>query len=189
MNMYKIGGHKAVASLLTKAGLKRLKRDESGTTAVEFAFVAIPFITLLVAIFEIGLMLLATYSLDNAVAQTARLVRTGQAQAGSFDPDQFKTQICERSILLPQCMSVLKIDVQAADAPEDLNDVETTDPDTGGVAAGDDLDFTMGNGRQLTQVTAFFEWEYITGFPNLFGATSSKKVIRSSIVQRNEPFN
>ncbi len=70
--------------------LRLLKRDE-GATAVEFGFVGIPFFYLLCVIFETGLMLFTEYTLENGTAQTARLIRTGQAQTGGMSAAEFKT--------------------------------------------------------------------------------------------------
>ena len=58
----------------------RLK-SEGGSAALEFAFVAPVFFALMLGILEIGTMTFAQFALQNAVTQTARLVRTGQAQS------------------------------------------------------------------------------------------------------------
>ena len=55
-------------------------RDERGFTAVEFAMVAMPFLMLLFGTIGIGLFFFTTFSLENAVEQASRQIRTGQAQ-------------------------------------------------------------------------------------------------------------
>ena len=52
--------------------LGRFKRSQGGATAVEFALVAAPFLYLLMAIFETGLMLFSEYVIENGVAKAAR---------------------------------------------------------------------------------------------------------------------
>jgi Flp pilus assembly protein TadG len=68
-------------SILRRA--MRLK-SERGSAALEFAVVAPVFFALMLGILEIGTMTFAQFALQNAVTQTARLIRTGQAQ--SIDP-------------------------------------------------------------------------------------------------------
>ena len=95
-----------------RSGLARLRRDEGGATAVEFAIVALPFIALLVAILETALMFFAGQAMDTAVDQAARMVRTGQAQQQGLDINKFKEQICGQISLLFDCPAGLKIDVE-----------------------------------------------------------------------------
>ena len=56
-------------------------KAERGSAALEFAFVAPVFFALMLGIMEIGVMTFAQFALQNAVTQTARLIRTGQAQS------------------------------------------------------------------------------------------------------------
>lgn len=55
--------------------------SEQGSAAIEFAFVAPVFFALMLGILEIGTMTLAQFSLQNAVTDAGRLIRTGQAQS------------------------------------------------------------------------------------------------------------
>jgi Flp pilus assembly protein TadG len=58
--------------------------SQRGSAALEFAVVAPVFFALMLGILEIGTMTFAQFALQNAVTQTGRLVRTGQAQAINF---------------------------------------------------------------------------------------------------------
>ena len=67
--------------MFMRKGFRRLgKRGNSGSAAVEFALIAPVFFLLLFAIFETGMLFFADMTLENGVAVTARLIRTGQAQ-------------------------------------------------------------------------------------------------------------
>src|SRR5688572_32590660 len=59
--------------------------DKSGASALEFALVATPFLLLIFAALEVGLVYFANFTLENAVSRGARLVRTGQAQTQQLD--------------------------------------------------------------------------------------------------------
>lgn len=58
----------------------RFKRNEDGATAVEFAFIAVPFFALIFAIFELSFIFFGTQMLETATADSARLILTGQQQ-------------------------------------------------------------------------------------------------------------
>src|SRR4029077_14055380 len=94
--------------------LNRLRADANkGSAAVEFAMVAPAFFLLLMGTVEAGVIFFAQSSLQNAVNDTARLIRTGQSACYSLDSnnlcqtmtaDQFRTKVCgEVSTLLPDC--------------------------------------------------------------------------------------
>ncbi len=59
--------------------LERFRRSQSGATAVEFGFVAIPFFGLLFAIFETALMFWTSEVLEESLSQASRRLLTGQA--------------------------------------------------------------------------------------------------------------
>ena len=72
------------------------KRANSGSAMAEFALIAPIFFLMSFAILETGMMFFANMTLENAVAVTGRLIRTGQAQSGNVSQSQFRTAICDR---------------------------------------------------------------------------------------------
>ena len=76
-------------------GARRLQqgaRCRSGATLVEFSLLAFPFLLLLMATFEVGFLYWANQELENATGDAARMVRTGQVQAGNLNQAQLKTR-------------------------------------------------------------------------------------------------
>ena len=78
-------------------------RDASGATAVEFGLVALPFMMMIAAIIDVGTYYLALNALDRGIDETARFVRTGEAQTGGISAtgvadvksvDAFKKTVC-----------------------------------------------------------------------------------------------
>jgi Flp pilus assembly protein TadG len=59
-------------------------RDASGATAVEFGLVALPFLMMLAGIIDVGTYYFALNTLDRGIDETARFIRTGEAQTGGF---------------------------------------------------------------------------------------------------------
>ena len=64
---------------------RRWRRDERGSAAVEFAVIAPIFFFLMFVIAETALVFIAEQVMDNAVFETARLIRTGQVQEPPLD--------------------------------------------------------------------------------------------------------
>jgi Flp pilus assembly protein TadG len=96
----------------TASPLRRFARNNRGVAAIEFALVVLPFLALLFAIIETAMVFFATQVLETAVADSARLVMTGQAQDGGFTQASFKTAVCSRISALFDCKNKMYIDVR-----------------------------------------------------------------------------
>ena len=165
-------------------------RDEKGSVAVEFALTAIPFFVLLFAILEAGIIFFATATLDQAVNDAGRLIRTGQAQAAGLTEEQLTKTICDNVVLLSGCTDNLKIDVRVYN-----NFSSVTFPSimgTDGKVDSNKLAFALGNAGDIVLIRAFYIWPiwspFPTGLANNGGTTSPTRIIQSSVAFRNEPF-
>jgi Flp pilus assembly protein TadG len=67
-------------------------RGERGATMVEFALIMIPFFVILFGIFEVGFVFWGTFELENATADAARQIRTGQIRSNGGEA-AFKNQV------------------------------------------------------------------------------------------------
>src|SRR6187402_1232015 len=76
--------------LLRIGTVRRFARGEDGIAAVEFGIVAAPFLALMFAIMETALVFFASQTLETAVADSSRLIMTGQVQTGNFTETKFK---------------------------------------------------------------------------------------------------
>src|SRR6266705_3556198 len=76
---------------------RRFVRQQSGVAAVEFGMVAVPFLALIFAILESSVIFFAGQALETAVADSGRLIMTGQAQQQGFDQAAFKNSVLPRS--------------------------------------------------------------------------------------------
>jgi len=84
-------------------------RREDGAAAVEFALVAAPFLALMFAILETGLVFFAGQSLDTVAANSARLIMTGQTQ--NMTQTTFMNAVCANVSALFTCSSMM-LDVE-----------------------------------------------------------------------------
>ena len=92
---------------------RRLLRQRKGTAAVEFAFLALPFIVLVVGSIQLFLLLLTQHLLETAAEQVGRKILTGYVQQQALTQAQFITLVCG---LLPATLNCNKviIDVSVA---------------------------------------------------------------------------
>jgi Flp pilus assembly protein TadG len=67
--------------------VKRLRKNEDGATAVEFALVALPFFGLIFAVIEIGIFFFASRYLEDGVFNAGRKALTQQLSSGSSCTD------------------------------------------------------------------------------------------------------
>lgn len=158
--------------------LGRMRRDERGASIVEFALVGAPFFILLMGTFEIGFIYWVNQELENAAGHAARLVRTGQIQAGTSQ-SQLKAEMCSRTAVLVGCATRLRIDVRSG---KSFSDISPPSPLDSNGALKDDASFAFapGVGSDFILVSAFYNWHPLL--------KSSDYVMRASSVARNEPF-
>jgi len=89
---------------------KRFRKEEDGATAVEFAFVALPFFALLFGIMELAIVFFVNSALVHATSEAGRLIRVGNFQACG-GADEFKALVCENMNGMGNCWKNVRIDV------------------------------------------------------------------------------
>lgn len=158
---------------------RRLFRDQGGASLIEFSLIALPFFILLYGTFEIGFVYWANQELEHAAGHGARLVRTGQVQAGGLSQAQLTAQMCSQTAVLVGCTTKLRIDVRSA---KTLTEITPPSPlnGTGGLKDAAEFTFAPGAPNDVVLVSAFYKW------PPLL--KSSDYILRASSVGRNEPF-
>ena len=94
---------------------KRFKKNEDGATAIEFAFVALPFFALLFGIMELAVVFFINSALVQATSEAGRILRVGNFQACG-GVDEFKAIVCENMKGLGNCWKNVRIDVVEGDS-------------------------------------------------------------------------
>lgn len=169
----------------------RWRRDESGTTAIEFAMVAGPFLMLLFGIMGVGLFFFTTFSLENAVERTGRLIRTGQVQQSGMNGQQFKEKVCEIVPGFVDCVNKLRVNVL------NFPDSEAIGPGTTAQCLDQDdnlsdvTNFEVGGPQQVVLIWVCYEWSLASKIPylNLGNMANGSRLIQAATTFRTEPFN
>lgn len=165
----------------------RLWRNTAGATALEFGLVALPFFSLLLAIFETATVFFASGTLENAVNDAAREIRTGQVQDGNISAADFKTLICNKITPLLACDSNLSVDVRSFQNFQQVSFPPPLAPDK---TFQINPVFTPGGSGDIVLVRVFYTWHIVTP---LIGATLANMagnvhLISTATAFRNEPF-
>ncbi len=165
----------------------RFGRDPSGASALEFAILALPLILLMLGAIEVGVIYFANFSLENATAQGARLIRTGQAQAQGFDAAKFKAELCKH-LTPPITCGALKIDVRNFSS---FGSATLTDPLDGDGNLKPNFSYEPGAGGDVVLVRTFYEWKLTAKLPKKIGLSNmgnGNRLIAATAAFRNEPF-
>lgn len=166
---------------------RRFIRDARGSVAVEFALTAIPFFTLLFAIFEAGMVFFASATLDQSLNDAARLIRTGQAQTAGTTVSQLTATVCNNVALLTNCTTKLKLDVRIYTKFSSVAYPAVTD--TNGAVDSSKLQFNLGAAGDIVLIRAFYVWSIMSPFTTgLSNNTSGTRLLQSSVAFRNEPY-
>lgn len=179
--------------------LRRLRGDESGATAIEFAVVAMPFLLLLFGIMSVCLYFFANFSLENAVWQAARAIRTGQMQqnlgiyAGlTTDEDRrnaFKKAMCAKAATFPDCESKAIVIVQSNASFGTI--AEPSCASNGTLLDQSAAGFSTGGASSVVLVTVCYPWEFGGSLPffKLGNLNDGSLLMQASVAFRTEPYN
>ena len=176
-------------SLRRRKLLRRLRRDASkGSAAIEFAFIAPIFFVLLMGTMEAALIFFAQATLQNAVTEAGRLVRTGQVQGDGLTQGQFRTKICDAVAPLLACDGNLTVDVESFGAYGGLSYSPPLDA-SGNVNAAMD-NFAPGAPCSVVLVRAFYTWQVFSPGLNWFlvNMAGNYHLLSAASAFRNEPY-
>ena len=161
----------------------RFARARGGATTVEFAFVALPFLTLVFAIVELGLVFFVSVTLENAVIDTGRKIRTGELQTAGGTAATFKTAVCtEMAWIGAACSDALSLDVRtfagfsASNTAVAANQPQTPCWDPGGPGS-------------VVMVRAYYAWPLITPLLETgLKSSNGKRIVTAVAAFANEPY-
>ena len=174
---------------MARRRLPRLNARRDGSAAVEFAMVALPFMIMLFSVLEIAFVFVLDSVLENAVIETGRLVRTGQADAASYTSTNFKTGVCNRmSIFASGCSAKLTVDVRVI--PQFTNP-NPPDPLGGGGFSATQMTYTNGQPGNLMLVRAWYKHTLFTPFlqSGLSRLGDGSAYLMATTAFRNEPWD
>ncbi|WP_255607962.1 TadE/TadG family type IV pilus assembly protein [Methylosinus sp. Sm6] len=161
-----------------------------GVAAVEFAFIALPLLALLVAIVQIGIVFLAQDELETATEKAARTLLTGHVQQNSSTRDEFIATVCANLPALFECSGVM-VDLRTANA---FSSLDTSTPvltfDRTGNVTNNWL-FETGGAGAIMVLRVIYQFPVVNG-PlrfHLANLPGGKRLLASVAVFKVEPYS
>jgi len=172
---------------------ERFRRDRSGSSAVEFAIVATPFLMFIFGLIAIALYFFIMNSVERGMDQTSRLIRTGQAQATLMTVNQFKQSICDKAGGWVKCN---KLQMFVSRYPDWASVNPSPCVDSSGAvivnsAPGSSLiALYAGTASDIVIVTACYKWELPQKFPyiDLGNMSDGSMMLQTATAFRSEPY-
>lgn len=181
-----VGMRARARRLAMRLGAREFLLAEKGAAAIEFALLAAPFIAILVAILEVGIVFAAQQVLQTATSQAARLIMTGQAQNGGMSAAGFQGQVCANATSLFNCAGIY-VNVQTFAS---FSSIAPTNPVNGGNFNPAGLNYSPGGSGDIVVVQVYYKWPVFTaplGF-NLSNLNDGTDLLVATAAFRNEPF-
>lgn len=170
---------------------RRFARARRGSAAVEFALVLMPFFLLTFGLAEVAMIGFAQTSLDFAVSETARQIRTGQAQTNGVTEAQIRTQLCDEinNFIVMGCDGNLFLDVRRFASFVDAAN-NPPNPIQNNQFSGAGMGYQPGASSDIVVVRVYYRWHVMTPLfePIFQNISGGERILVSTLMFRNEPF-
>ncbi|TPI73922.1 pilus assembly protein [Mesorhizobium sp. B2-8-9] len=170
--------------------------DRRGSTAMEFAMLAIPFALLVFAILESCISFAGQEVMANVTDDVARQLRTGQLQKTNVTEASIKQLICSRlEIMVAKDCPGLLVDLREYPSFADAATAgfKIVDGDIVLVQGTNSMNFTVSPGlaESINMLRVFYKWPVMTDFlaKSMANLKDSKTLHFASVTWQNEPFD
>jgi Flp pilus assembly protein TadG len=174
--------------------LVRFARNSTGSVAIEFSLLVIPFSLLLFAILESCISFAGSQLLANATDDVARQLRTGQLKAATITQESVRKAICDQlEVIVADGCPGLKIDLRKYDTFKEAADMRIVYVGSGSdqELAASNFAFTPGKSMTKNMLRVFYEWPVMTDFMRkaMSNLKGGKTLHYASVTWQNEPFD
>jgi Flp pilus assembly protein TadG len=168
--------------------IARLSRDVAGAAAVEFAMVAVPFLSLILVSLQTATIFFVDGALQTVVQKSARQLMTGSAQLSSLTQSQFQSAVCANAPSFFQCANVM-VDVESASSFSSVSTSPLTLTYNAG-AVTNTWQYSPGNPGDIVILRVMYNWPVVGG-PLAFGLANqpnSNHLLVGTAVFKDEPY-
>lgn len=160
--------------------------DEQGATAVEFSILAVPFFLFLICIIEVALLMANSSILEGATNDAARLIRTGQIQQSTADPEEtFRQALCSHAVIM-DCQK-FQFHVTVLDDFAQANEETPLFDDEGNL---EDQNFDAGGSGAIVMIRVSYLYNLLTPVIGRFFSNfpGNRRMIMSTVIMQTEPY-
>ena len=161
-------------------------RRQDGSAAIEFAIVALPFFALLFAILQTAIIFFAGQALQAAVADSSRLIMTGQAQQANYTAADFKNAVCARISALFDCNGGVTVDVKNYTT---FGTINNTPPVSNGQFDASQTGYAPAGPGCIQVVTLYYQWPVYVALLGLSNLNGGYRLMSATSVFKNEPYS
>lgn len=171
-------------------GGSAFRTDVRGATLIEFAILAPIFIALLLAIFQVAMVLFAQQMMQTAAEDGGRLIAVGAPQKARQTEANYRTAVCGQLPGFIKCANLV-IDVRSANT---LADLKAATPAPGVDAAGQITPasvYAPGGPGTYNNIRLMYLWN-VTAVPPTFNISDvgrGKKLMLATMIVKVEPYN
>jgi Flp pilus assembly protein TadG len=194
-----MGTNRIIKTILRSDAKRRghlFKTDEAGSTAIEFAIVATPFLMFIFGLIGCALYFFTTSSIEKGMDQTSRLVRTGEAVTDKMTVDQFKQDVCSGAGNWIDCKKLQIFVKSYSDGWAGLNGanpqpcVEDGAVVTNEAPGTDLIAIYSGTASDVVVVTACYKWDFTAKLPflKLGNMADGSMMLQTATSFRSEPY-
>lgn len=176
-----------------KSGLARLRKNQDGTTAIEFAIVAIPFLMFVCGLMGVASYFFITTSLEKGMDRESRLIRTGQAALSNLTVNEFKAGLCKEAGSWVKCNKVQVFVQKFADwasvAPQPCLKADGTEV-VNTANGSDSIAQYSGGANDIVLVITCYKWEFAANVPylKLGQMRDGSMMMQTATTFRTEPY-
>jgi len=162
-------------------------KNDEGSTAVEFSFVALPLILMMIGIIEMSLMFTAQSLLEASTGSAARIIRTGQLQQAGSPEDLFVDTMCDFAEMLIPCEDIRYQVMSLNDFGEADGVPEPTFDENGEM---EDSGFSPGGVNDVVMIRTSYAYPIVTPIMQLVlpNNDNNSRTLVSTIVFKTEPY-
>lgn len=176
--------------------VRPFKADEAGSSAVEFAIVATPFLMFIFGLIGCALYFFTTSSIESGMDRTSRLIRTGEAVTDKMTVDQFKQDVCSSAGNWIDCNKLQIFVTSYSNGWAGLNSAKPQPCVEDGAivlnpAPGTDLiAIYSGAASDVVVVTACYKWDFTAKLPflKLGNMADGTMMLQTATSFRSEPY-
>ena len=167
--------------------LKKYRKKEDGTTAIEFSLLAIPYLMLSLGIIELSIMYTSASLIEGATSSASRMIRTGQLQQNGGDPETlFREGLCEYAVVLVNCNDIVVEAIQM-DSFADFDSYAPVYDDDGNLVH---QGFNAGGSNDRVLIRTAYRYQMMTPFiGTLMAGPGAARLFMSTVVLQTEPYD
>lgn len=168
---------------------RRLPVAREGSTAVEFALIALPFFVLLVAILQVAIVFLAQHELETAVEKASRGLLTGNTQSKNVTQADFVTSVCGNLPAFFTC-SKLMVDLRTASSFSAANTATPTLTYDASGNVSNAWQFNLGASGSIMVLRVMYQFPVLPGAMNfsLANLSNGSRLLMANAVFQTEPY-